>query len=185
MAESDFFEVIRRRRSVREYVAKEVEADKVEALVEAALRAPSSRGVNPWEFVLVRDKGTLLELSRCKPHGASFVKDASLAIVVCGDPNKSDVWVEDTSIACTFLLLAAEAMGLGACWVQIRGRMYDERTKAGDKVAEILCLPANLEVEAIVAVGYPAEVKRPHSSESLHWNKVHEERYGRGYSLMR
>lgn len=185
MATSDFLEVIRRRRSIREYTGKEVEPEKVEVLVEAALRAPSSRGANPWEFVVVQDKEMLRELSRCKTHGAAFLKSAALAIVVCGDPGKSDVWVEDTSIASTFVLLAAESMGLGACWIQVRGRMYDEKITAGQRVAQLLGLPPNLEVEAIISVGYPEEVKKPHRREELHWNKVHEERYGKTYSSNR
>lgn len=176
-----FWSLIRKRRSIRKYKNKEVEPEKITLLTEAALRAPSSRGVNPWEFVVVTDRKLLGELSGCKPHGAAFLKDAPLGIVVCADSKKSDVWVEDASIAATFILLAAECMGLGACWIQVRGRMYDEKLTAAQKVAEILGLPNFLEVEAIVAVGYPDESKAPHGVEGLLWERIHEDRYGNPY----
>jgi nitroreductase len=176
-----FFSVIQKRRSIRKYSSKEVEPEKVARLAEAALRAPSSRGANPWEFVVVTDRKLLRELSGCKPHGAAFLKEAALGIVVCADSKKSDVWVEDASIAATFILLAAECMGLGACWIQVRGRMYDERLTAGQKVAQILGLPEGLEVEAIVAVGYPDEFKAPHQAEGLLWERLHKDKYGKPY----
>jgi nitroreductase len=176
-----FFSVIQKRRSIRKYSSKEVEPEKVARLAEAALRAPSSRGTNPWEFVVVTDRKVLEELSGCKPHGAAFLKDAALGIVVCADPGKSDVWVEDASIAATFLLLAAESMGLGACWIQVRGRMFDQGLTAGQRVAQILGLGEGIEVEAIVALGYPDEVKAPHPAEKLLWEKLHKDRYGQAY----
>ncbi len=107
-----FIALVEKRRSIRKFLSKEVEREKIDTLIEAALRAPTSMGKNPWEFIVVRDKATLESLSKAKPHGASFLKDVSLAIVVCADPEKSDIWVEDTSIASAFILLAAESIGL-------------------------------------------------------------------------
>lgn len=176
-----FWSVIRKRRSIRKYKNIEVEPEKIVRLAEAALRAPSSRGVNPWEFVLVTDRKVLGELSGCKSHGAAFLKEAPLGMVVCADSRKSDVWVEDTSIAATFILLAAASMGLGACWIQVRGRMYDENLTAGQRVARILGLPEAVEVEAIVAVGYPDESKAPHEEEKLLWERLHKDKYGNPY----
>lgn len=175
---ASFWSLIRKRRSIRKYKPQEVEPEKILLLAEAALRAPSSRGLNPWEFVVVTDQGLLEELSRCKPHGAAFLKEAPLGIVVCADSSKSDVWVEDASIAATFILLAAVSLDLGACWIQLRGRMYDEKMSAGQRAGQLLGLPGNLEVEAIVAVGYPDEVKLPHPAEKLLWERLHRERYG-------
>lgn len=176
-----FWSVICKRRSIRKFKNIQVEAEKIIRLAEAALRAPSSRGVNPWEFVVVTDPKVLGELSGCKPHGAAFLKEAPLGIVVCADSRKSDVWVEDTSIATTLILLAAVSMGLGACWVQVRGRMYDENLTAGHRVAQILGLPEGVEAEAIVAVGYPDESKAPHQTENLMWERLHKDRYGNPY----
>ena len=93
-----FLSLAKKRRSIRRYLEKPVEAEKIEMLIEAALRAPSSRGFNPWEFVVVTDGVLLEKLSKSKPHGASFLKDAPLGIVVCADPEKCDVWIEDASM---------------------------------------------------------------------------------------
>ncbi len=174
-----FIDLLRWRRSVRKYLEKPVESEKVDLLLEAALRSPSSRGLNPWEFVVVTDRALLAELSRAKTHGSSFLKGAPLGIVVCADPERSSVWVEDAAIATTILHLAALSQGLGSCWVQIRGRRHDDTRTSSAYVANLLGLPAGREVEAIVAVGYPAEEKAPHPHEALQFDKVSHERYGR------
>jgi nitroreductase len=173
-----FLSIIEKRRSIRKYTGKLVEAEKIDALIEAALRSPSSRGFNPWEFVVVTDKGLLEKLSKAKPHGASFLKNAPLGIVVCADPEKCDVWVEDASIASIFIHLAAESIGLGSCWIQIRKRMHDQTTTAQAYIRSILNIPKNLNVESIVAIGYPAEKKPPHRKEDLQYKKVHYGLYG-------
>jgi nitroreductase len=171
-----FLSIIEKRRSIRKYTGKLVEAEKIDALIEAALRSPSSRGFNPWEFVVVTDKGLLEKLSKAKPHGASFLKNAPLGIVVCADPEKCDVWVEDASIASIFI--QAESIGLGSCWIQIRKRMHDQTTTAQAYIRSILNIPKNLNVESIVAIGYPAEKKPPHRKEDLQYKKVHYGLYG-------
>jgi len=173
-----FFDLLKKRRSIRRFTDQPIEKEKIDQLVKAALLSPSSRGIRPWEFVVVDDRETLTDLSRCKPHGASFLKSAALGIAVVADPSQSDVWVEDASIASVYLLLAAEAVGLGACWSQIRNRNYTEKTPAADRVAELLGLPTGYAVEAIIAVGYPAEEKRAYADEDLKWEKVHYNRYG-------
>jgi nitroreductase len=173
-----FLDLIRRRRSIRRYQSRAVEAEMIDRLVEAALRAPSSRGLNPWQFVVVTDPELLGRLSRAKPHGAAFVRDAGLAIVVCADPARCDVWIEDASIAAIFIHLEATSLGLGSCWVQLRGRMHDETRSAEDYVAEVLGLPQGLQVECLVAVGYPAEEKPPHPAGAPLQEKVSFNRYG-------
>ncbi|NIV93409.1 NAD(P)H-dependent dehydrogenase/reductase, partial [candidate division KSB1 bacterium] len=108
-----FLELAQKRRSIRKYQGKPIPPETVDSIVEALLRAPTSRGKNSWEFVVVNDPGLLENLSRSKPHGASFLKNAALGIVVCGNPQVSDVWIEDASIASIFVHLAAAALGLG------------------------------------------------------------------------
>jgi nitroreductase len=157
---------------------KPVETEKIETLVETALRSPSSRGFNPWEFIVVTERDLLEKLSKAKPHGASFLRNASLGIVVCADPEKCDVWIEDASIASILLHLAAESMGLGSCWIQIRLRMHDQTKTAQTYVQELLNIPETLNVESLVAVGYPAESKPPHRREDLQYEKIHYNAYG-------
>ena len=173
-----FIDLLRARRSIRKFEDRPVEAEKVDLLVEAVLRSPSSRGFNPWEFVVVTDPLIIKRLSTAKPHGASFLANAPLAIVVCADPGKSDVWVEDASIAAIILHLAATDLGLGSCWIQLRKRDYDASKTAGEFAADVLGLPAELAVSAIMAIGYPAQHPSPHPAASLQRDKVSVNRYG-------
>ena len=174
-----FIDLVRTRRSIRQFEDRPVEKDKVSLLVEAVLRAPSSRGFNPWEFVVVTDPEKITSLSKAKPHGATFLKNAPLAIVVCADPNKSDVWVEDASIASIMLHLTATDLGLGSCWIQIRKRDHDPERSAGDYVARLLGVPQGLTVASIIAIGYPAQELPPHPKASLQYDKVSYDQYGR------
>lgn len=178
-----FLELIRRRRSVRKYEPKPLADEKIELLVEALLRAPTSMGKNPWEFVIVTDPELLEKLSTAKPHGASFLKNAPVGIVVCADPQISDVWVEDASIATTFAHLAAASLDLGSCWIQIRERPHDDSQSAGEYTAALLGLPAHLQVLSIVAVGYPDESKQGHATEKLNFEKVKFNHFGTPYRL--
>jgi len=174
-----FLPLVQKRRSIRKFLKKQIEREKIDILIEAALRSPSSMSRNPWEFIVVTEPNTLDKLSRSKPHGATFLKNAPLGIVVCADPAKCDVWIEDCSIASIFIHLAAESVGLGSCWIQIRERQYDNAKSAGDYVAEILKIPDNLKVESIVAIGYPDENKPPHKKETLPYVRVYFDLYGK------
>jgi nitroreductase len=176
-----FISLIGKRRSIRRFLKKPVETEKIETLVEAALRSPSSMGRDPWEFIVVKDPALLERLSRAKQAGSSFLKNAPIGIVVCADPQKSDVWVEDASIASIFVLLAAESIGLGGCWIQIRKRMHSETKPSEAYIAEVLNIPDRLRVEAIMAVGYPDEKKAPHERSELQNEKVYLDSYGKGY----
>lgn len=176
-----FMSLLRKRRSIRRFLDKPIDREKLDLLVEAGLRSPSSRGVNPWHFVVVTDRGMLGRLSQAKEHGSAFLKNAAAGIVVCADASKSDVWVEDASIAATIIHLAAASLDLGSCWIQIRERMHAPQRTAEAYVAEQLRLPAALKVEAIVALGYPDESKNPHPREALPDAQVHAEFYGTPY----
>lgn len=173
-----FIDLIRSRRSIRKFQDRPVEPEKIDYLIESVLRSPSSRDLNPWSFVVVTNPDMMSALSRAKPHGASFLAKAPLAIVVCADPAKSDVWVEDASIAAIFLHLAATDLGLGSCWIQVRKRAHDTDQSATDYVSGLLGMPEGMVVEAIIAVGYPGEEKAPHPPSGLPYGKVGWERYG-------
>jgi nitroreductase len=173
--------LIQKRRSIRKYQKKSVGPDKIHALVEAALRSPSSMGHNPWEFLVVDDADLLDKLSKARSHGSAHIKNAPLGIVVCADPEKSTVWVEDASIACTYIQLTAESLGLGSCWIQVRERMHDQTKTAETYIAEVLNLPKKLKVEAMIAIGYPDEQKAPHPKEALLYSKVHQNLYGKPF----
>jgi nitroreductase len=169
--------LIRERRSIRKFKKRKIPFQMIEELAEAALRSPSSRGFNPWDFILVSNPEMLDSLSRAKPHGASFLKGAPLGIVVCADSQKSDVWVEDAAIAALYLHLTATALGLGSCWIQIRKRMYDEKLTSEEYIRDLLAIPVHLRVLAILAVGFPDEKKAPHGADYPQYDKIHSGRY--------
>jgi nitroreductase len=169
--------ILRNRRSVRVFEQRAVEVDKVEILKEALVRSPSSRSINPWEFIVVEEKQTLEALGRCKPHGASFLSGASLAVVILGNTEKSDTCIEDCSIAAITLQYTAESLGLSSCWCQVRLRSHVENHSSEAYVRETLGIPDNYQVECIIGIGYRGEDKSPHSSESLDWDKIRSNRF--------
>ena len=176
-----FLPLIQNRRSIRKYKDKAVEAETIDLLVEALLRAPTSMGKNSWNFVVVTDPSLLEQLSRAKPHGAAFLKNAPLGIVVCGDPQISEVWIENSSIASIYIHLAAASLDLGSCWIQIRERPHDDSRSAEAYIADVLNLPAHLRVLSIIAIGYPDESKASHSRDTLAYDRVSVNSYGTPY----
>jgi nitroreductase len=94
-----FLDLVRKRRSIRLFKDKEVEEEKVNKLIQAVLMSPSSRNIKPWNFIIVKDREMLNQLSRSKEHGSKFLKNANLGVVVFSDKEISDVCVEDASIA--------------------------------------------------------------------------------------
>jgi nitroreductase len=165
-------ELLRKRRSIRVYEERKIEPEKIEILKEALLRSPSSRGINPWEFLFVDDAETLGKLSAAKEHGSEFLDNAALGIVVCGDVTKSDVWVEDCSIASVVVQMVAQSIGLGSCWIQIRNRMHNNSVTSEEYVQKLLNIPANMKVESIISIGYPAERKPAISKSKLQYKKI-------------
>jgi nitroreductase len=165
-------ELLRNRRSIRKYTGRSIEPEKIELLKEAVLRSPSSRSFDPWEFIFVDDREILKQLALCKPHGSKFLELAALGIVICADQQKSDVWIEDCSIASILVQMAAKSVGLGSCWIQIRKRAYDETTTSEDYIKDLLNLPDNMKVESIISLGYPAEKREPVPKEELKYEKI-------------
>jgi len=160
------------RRSTRKFLNQKIEEEKIKKLLTAALLAPSSRGSRPWEFIIVDDPALLEKLSHSKPHGASLLKHAPLAIIIAGDKTKSDVWVEDCSIASVFIQLEAEALGLGSCWVQINRRFYNDDVTSNEYIHEHFNIPDRLEVLSVVGIGYKAADRPPVSETDVLWDKV-------------
>ena len=172
-----FAELMRLRRSMRKFTDEELAADDVTQLLKSALMSPSSKGKHAWHFVVVDDKDMLEKLSHCKAQGADFLAGAAMAVVVVGDPEESDVWIEDASVASTVLLYQAEDLGLGACWIQVRERYTDEGQPADNIVRYLLEIPEPLRAVSIVALGHKGMERKPFNEERLLWNKVHVDKF--------
>ena len=164
-------ELLRNRRSIREYTSQQVEPEKLELMKEALLRSPSAKNTNMWEFIFVDDVEIIKKLKNCKPYGATPLDTAPLAVVICADKTR-DTWIEDCSIASILLQLAAQSTGLRSCWVQVRNRMYSD-TKSSEKyISELLNIPENFGVLSIITIGYPAKTLEGKPFSELQFEKI-------------
>ncbi|MBO7491289.1 MAG: nitroreductase family protein [Bacteroidales bacterium] len=147
--------------SVRSYLDKPVEPEKVEQMLRAGMAAPSAANKQPWHFVVVTERKQLNALAKANPY-ASMLEKAPLAIVVCGNMDKTfegearEFWVQDCSAATENILLAANALGLGAVWTGT----YPDAKRCKD-VSAILKLPANIVPLNTIVIGYPDKENKP------------------------
>ncbi len=151
-------ETILTRRSIRSYTAQPVPAELVQCLLEAAMSAPSASNEQAWQFVVISDRCLLDEIPKLHPY-AEMLKQAPLAILVCGDLHQEhhrDYWVQDCSAATENLLLAAHASGLGAVWLGV----YPDEDRVV-KIRKLLGIPDDVTPMALISIGYPAEHVEP------------------------
>jgi nitroreductase len=167
----DTIETIRTRRSIRKFTDEQISDEQINQLKETALRSPSSRNRNPWKFWFVESPARLSELAKAKTSGSELIGGAKLAVVVGGDESISDCWVEDCSIAAIFLQLAAQTLGLGSCWVQIRNRNSQD-CPSEDFVRNLLDIEKNIRICSIIAVGHPAEIRASLKFSELDFKKI-------------
>ena len=161
------------RRSIRKYTADPVPETVINELLEAAMSAPSSNNQQPWHFVIINDRRILVEIPKFHPY-SNMLKEASLAIAVCGDlqlEKNRGTWFLDCSAATENILIAAQAKGLGAVWLGIYPR--EERVKG---LQNLLALPQHVIPLSLVSIGYPAEEKpraNRYSASRIHCNQWH------------
>ncbi|MDR1416130.1 MAG: nitroreductase family protein [Prevotellaceae bacterium] len=165
-------ENIHSRKSVRKYVAgRPVSKDDLLTLVKAGMAAPSAKNVQPWAFVALSERSTLDKLADELAY-AKMLKAAPSAIVVCGRLDRDaggELWQLDCSAAAQNILLAAEAMGLGAVWTAA----YPYKDRA-DAVVRALNLPPHIIPLCVIPVGYPDGAETPKDKwkeENLKWEK--------------
>ena len=167
----DALTVIHSRKSVRKYLDKQVSKEQLEVLLRAGMAAPTAGNKQPWEFVVITDPAMLDTLS-LSSRGTRMLSSASAAIAVCGDKSvgfKSEVWVQDCSAASENILLAAEAIGLGAVWTGIY--LNEEPTKY---VKRVLGLPPEVFALNIISIGYSTGEEKPKNKwkpSKIHWEK--------------
>lgn len=166
-------DVILQRKSVRNYIQKQVTKDQLNALIRAGMAAPTAMDRRPWAFVAVTDRAKLSALAKMPYCG--MLEYASAAILVCGVNSKfldgpyKDFWIQDCSAATQNILLAAEDMELGAVWLgghPVEGRMQVMR--------EVLNVPADVTPLSLISIGYPAGTEKPkdkYDETVIHWEK--------------
>lgn len=177
--------VILSRKSIRKYTEEALTGAEIETLLRAGMAAPSAKNIQPWSFIVVTDKETARKLVTKNVN--RMYPEAPCLIVVCGDLNTTvkphdapkdspaierpnPNWMIDCSAAAENIVLAAEAMGLGAVWTACWP--YEDRYSA---VKEVLGIPENVMPLAIIPVGHPGENRPP--KDKWRPEKIHRERW--------
>jgi len=170
----DAISVIHNRKSVRNFTGESVTQSEIDILLKAAMAAPSAVNCQPWEFILVTDRKTLDALGDALPF-AKMIFKAGAAIIVCGVPAKAHKQMEeyaviDSTLASQNILLAAEAIGLGAIWTA--AYPYPDRMKS---VKTILNIPENIIPLNVIPIGHPTGEDKP--KEKFNSIKIHKEKW--------
>lgn len=173
----DMLNLLTNRRTIRKYKKQEIEKEKVDIIIKAALTSPSGRNIRPWELIIVKDKAILSKLGDSRGPASKHMEDAVLGIVIVADPNLTDIWIEDASIISTIIQITAESLALGSGWIQIRDRKHKDGQCLESYIKELLKLPKEFRVESMIAIGYANEDKSPHDLEKLPMDKIHYNTY--------
>jgi len=154
----DTMQALLSRRSIRQYTDEPISESMREQLLRAAMQAPSANNEQPWHFIIVDERTLLDKLSEIHPY-AKMLKQATLAILVCGDSTlekSPGYWVVDCSAATENILLAAHALGLGAVWLGV----YPREERMADMI-RVFNLPDNIRPLSLISIGHPADTKAP------------------------
>ena len=165
----DALEMLKKRRSVRQYADKPIPKKALEEIVDAARFAPTARDVQPWEFVVITSADTLKRIGELAENGRFTAQAKACIAVFCCE---TKYYLEDGCAATQNILLAATALGIGSCWV------------AGDKkpycpqIAQLLGVPASFKLVSLVALGYPQVTDslgvcdKRSLDEVIHWERL-------------
>lgn len=173
--ENELYELTRKRRSVRRYGSGRIDDDMIREIMKVALTAPTSFGHKPVEFVVVRDQEMIRRIGACKQMGGSQINGANTVIVVMvktANKQEAEFWIEDGAIASSYILLAVEQYGLGACWVHIRNRK-GQRSSSDEEIRALLGVPNGYTVLNLIAIGEKGENKQAYTDQDLHFENVH------------
>ncbi len=169
----ELMDAILKRRSIRQYTDEAIPADKMNRILQAGLIAPTSMNRKPCEFIVVQDKAMLKKLSQVKEYGSAMIADSNAAIVVIASEQKADTWIEDSSIALSYMSLAATDLGIGNCWCQVHLRTTGEGRDAENAVRQFLSLADEYRIVGILPLGIPAVEMKPHTWDEADFTKVH------------
>ena len=169
--------ILEKRRSVRKFIDRKVEKEKLQRIAEMALTAPSSRNSRSTRLMIVEKPEQLEHIASMRDYGAAFVKNAAAAILVMGDKSKSDLWLDNCVITATTLQLAVVDEGLASCWVHVNDRpcLKDEPEgkQAIEHLREVFPIPENYGVLCAIALGYsdfePAPLPPYEGDERILW----------------
>lgn len=168
-------EAIRKRRSVRAFLKKAVEEEKLKEILRSAMFAPTSWGTKAWEFIIVKEPDTKKMLSEATAH-AHFVKDAPLVIVICYNNKVGRRFREDSSICAEHIHLEAVNQGLASCFVQVADA-GDPPGSAEPHIKELLGIPEGFRVQCMMPIGYAKRELKEHRDSEFDNSKIHQEKF--------
>ena len=169
----DFLDLLLKRRSVRNFTDENISKEDLNLILQAGLLAPTSRNRKPCNFLVVENKETLKKLSKAKESGSAMLADCDKAIVVIANTLISDTWIEDSSIALSFMHLMAANLDIGSCWVQIHLRKDAEGHDSEDVVRDIVGIDEFHRIVGILALGIPEGKVKPHTLDDIDKEKIH------------
>lgn len=156
------------RRSIRKYTNQEITDDILHQILKAGMNAPTARNLKPFEFIVIRNKEKLEQLSNTKKN-SYFVKDSNVTIVVLAR-ELSEFWQQDLGAVTQNMLLQATEFGIGSCWVGVA-----PNEKYEQYIRESLDIPEDIRVFSMISLGYPEEVKE--KNDNYYEDKVHYDKY--------
>ena len=167
-------QLVKSRHSTRQFTGETIPDSIIDKIIEIASYAPSSWGGHPVEFITIRNKETLKKLGDCKAMGDGPLRHSDVAIVPIIDSTKLELWKEDASVVSTYILLAAEYFGIGACWIHMDGR--DGKFKSSsEEIKDLLGIPNKYKILNCVSLGIK---KRESKIKEIDYKqKVHREKY--------
>lgn len=169
-------ELFKKRRSHRQFTEQEITDEQIYEILNAAMVAPSGNHLQPWEFVVVKDKESLRELSSVG-DSQTFIGNAPIAIVICAKESDSKLWLEDCSIAAAHIYLESTNQGLATCWANIRNGLTSDGQDRESLVRDILNIPNDYRVLCMMPIGYPAQEIPEHSEKDFVEKKMHKEKW--------
>lgn len=167
-------DVVFNRRSIRRYRSQVVEQEKIEKILRAAMQAPSAANQQPWEFIVVQNKGNLERLAQISAY-SKMVSDAPLALILLGNEDRMRLqfhWEQDMAAAAQNILLEAAHLGLGGVWLGI-APMQDRM----DLISELYGLKSKLKPFCVIPIGYPEEGQEHKFVDRFDPDRVHYETY--------
>ena len=166
----DILEVIKTRRSIRQYTGNPISQDDINKILEAGRWAPSASNTQPWKFIVLQSTEVRKKLADTLPWGR-FLSQAALGIAVTINPNASSHPVEDGAAATQNILLEAHSLGLGACWIGTYGSAHEASAK------EVLNIPQGERLLSVITIGHPAE--NPQKARKELSELIFTDEYGR------
>lgn len=168
-------DVIKKRRSIRAFLKKDIEDEKLKEILSSAMFAPTSWGTRAWEFIIVRGREMKAGLSKATVH-SNFIKDAPLIIVICYNSGAGRRFKEDSSICAGHIHLEAVNQGLASCFVQVADA-GDPPGSAEPYVKRLLGVPEGFRVQCMMPIGYAKRPLAAHKESEFDAGKIHLEKF--------